>query len=172
MQEFINRLVRAAKMDETLYEEVEHNPDYLKESIAVVVISSIAAGIGLGQGNFIGLTVVGLIGWFIWAYLTYFIGTKLLPESTTKADYGQLLRTIGFSSAPGIIRILGVIPVLRNLVMLVAGIWMLMAMVVAVRQALDYQSTGRAIIVCLIGWVVQFVFTLLVFGMFMGSQGV
>lgn len=67
-----------------------------------------------------------------------------------------MLRTIGFSSAPGLIRVLGIIPGLRPLLFLVAGIWMLVAMVIAVRQALDYTSTWRALGVCGIGWVVQF----------------
>ncbi len=96
-----------------------------------------------------------LIGWYVWAYLTYFIGTKLLPEPQTEADLGELLRTIGFSSSPGLIRVLGIIPRLAEPVFLVAGIWMLVAMVIAVRQALDYESTARAIGVCVIGWIVQ-----------------
>ena len=112
-------------------------------------------------------TIAALIGWYVWAYLTYLIGTKLLPEPQTKADVGELLRTIGFSSSPGLIRVLGIIPGLGGLVFLAASIWMLVAMVIAVRQALDYQSTGRAIGVCVIGWIVQiliFMLLGLVFG--------
>ena len=108
--------------------------------------------------NLIVITIVALVGWYIWAYLTYFIGTKLLPEAQTTADHGELLRTIGFSSSPGLIRILGIIPGLTNLVFTVAGIWMLIAMVIAVRQALDYTSTLRAVGVCLIGWIIQIIF--------------
>ena len=96
-----------------------------------------------------------LIGWYVWAFLTYFIGTKFLAEPQTRSDHRELLRTIGFSSAPGLIRVLGIIPGLGTLLFLVADIWMLVAMVIAVRQALDYTSTGRAIGVCMIGWVVQ-----------------
>jgi len=96
-----------------------------------------------------------LLGWYIWAFLTYVIGTKILPEPGTRADYGELLRTIGFSSAPGLIRIFSIIPGLGMPVNLLASIWMLVAMVIAVRQALDYQSTYRALGVCLIGWLVQ-----------------
>jgi len=100
-------------------------------------------------------TLGALVGWFIWAFMTYFIGTKLLPEPQTHADLGQLLRTIGFSSAPGLIRVLAIIPSFADMVHLIAGIWMLVAMVIAVRQALDYHSTLRAVGVCAIGWVVQ-----------------
>ena len=125
----------------------------------MVILSAVAAGIGnLGTGGPLGLgigTIGALVGWYVWALLTYFIGTKFLPEPQTRADYGELLRTIGFSSAPGVIRVFGIIPGLRALVFLVAGIWMLVAMVIAVRQALDYTSTWRAVGVCVIGWVVQ-----------------
>ena len=93
--------------------------------------------------------------------VTYFIGTKILPQPQTNADFGQLLRTIGFSSSPGIIRILGIIPFLYSITSLVASIWMLIAMVIAVRQALDYDSTWRAVGVCLLGWVVYLVIALI-----------
>jgi len=107
------------------------------------------------------------VGWFIWALLTYFIGTRLLPEPQTKADYGELLRTIGFSSSPGVLRVLGIIPMLGNVLNFIVGIWMLVAMVIAVRQALDYKSTWRAVGVCLIGWIVQ----IAIFGMFFWLVG-
>ena len=161
MPKFTERIIRAAKLDVTLYEEVEADKTAMGQAMGVVVLSSLAAGIGslsMGGRNLILITIVALAGWYIWAYLTYFIGTKLLPEAQTKADHGELLRTIGFSSSPGLIRILGIIPGLTNLVFSVAGIWMLIAMVIAVRQALDYTSTLRAVGVCLIGWIIQIVF--------------
>ena len=152
-------MVRAAKLDVQLYEEVEADQGALGQATGVVILSAVAAGIGnLGTGGPLGLgigTIGALVGWYVWALLTYFIGTKFLPEPQTRADYGELLRTIGFSSAPGVIRVFGIIPGLRALVFLVAGIWMLVAMVIAVRQALDYTSTWRAVGVCVIGWVVQ-----------------
>ena len=152
-------MVRAAKLDVQLYEEVEADQGALGQATGVVILSAVAAGIGnLGTGGPLGLgigTIGALVGWYIWAFLTYFIGTKFLPEPRTRADYRELLRTIGFSSAPGVIRVFGIIPGLRALVFLVAGIWMLVAMVIAVRQALDYTSTWRAVGVCVIGWVVQ-----------------
>ncbi len=154
-----DRIIRAAKLDARLYEEVEADRDATGQAMAVVVMSALAAGIGsLGSGGLVGLvggTIMALVGWLVWAFLTYFIGTRLLPEPQTKADYGELLRTIGFASAPGLIRVFGLVPGLGALLFLVAGIWMLVAMVIAVRQALDYTSTPRAVGVCLIGWLVQ-----------------
>ena len=154
-----DRMIRAAKLDAQLYEEVEADQGAMGQAMTVVVLSAVAAGIGnLANGGVSGIiigTLGALGGWYIWAFLTYFIGTKLLPEPDTKADHGELLRTIGFSSAPGLIRVLGIIPGLAPFVFAIAGGWMLVAMVIAVRQALDYTSTWRAFGVCVIGWVVQ-----------------
>ncbi len=161
MASMVDRMVRAAKLDPQLYEEVEADKAALGQAMGVVVLASVAGGVGSGglgglSGFFIG-TVGSLIGWFIWAGLTYLIGTKLLPEPETRADLGELLRTIGFSSSPGLVRVLGLIPGITGIVFLISGIWMLVAMIIAVRQALDYRSTLRAVGVCVIGWIVQVV---------------
>ena len=167
MTSFKDRIILAAKLDVNLYEEVEADKGAMRQAMGVVVLSSIAAGIGsIGRGGFGGIligTIAALIGWYVWAYLTYFIGTKFLPEPQTSADHGELLRTIGFASSPGLIRVLGVIPGLGALVFTVASIWMLVAMVIAVRQALDYKSTLRAVGVCMIGWVIQTLILMLLF---------
>ena len=172
MTNFMDRIIRAAKLDIKVYEEVEADKGALRQSMIVVVISSIAAGFGsIEKAGFNGIlvgTIIALISWYVWAYLTYFIGTKLLPEPQTKADHGELLRTIGFSSSPGLIRILGIIPGLGWVVFFVASIWMLAAMVIAVRQALDYQSTVRALGVCIIGWIIQALILMLLFSIFGG----
>ena len=174
MANFSNRIIRAAKLDVSLYEEVEADKSALGQAMGVVVLSSIAAGIGstskAGLLGMLMMVLITLVGWYIWAYLTYLIGTKLLPEPQTKADHGELLRTIGFSSSPGLIRVLGIIPVLQSIVFPIAAIWMLVAMVIAVRQALDYSSTLRAIGVCLIGWIIQIILFVLLFSMFGGSS--
>ena len=158
MASFTDRMLGAAKLDVDTYEEVEHDQTATGQAMGVVIISSLAAGIGSVGGGTSGLiagTIGALVGWFIWAALTFLIGTKVLPEPQTKADLGELLRTIGFSASPGVLRIFGMIPLLGGLIALAASVWMLVAMVVAVRQALDYTSTGRAVGVCVMGWVVQ-----------------
>ncbi|MFW6428645.1 MAG: YIP1 family protein [Desulfosalsimonas sp.] len=167
MSPFTDRMIRAAKLEPALYEEVEADKGALGQAMAVVVISSVAAGIGAisvqGVSGVVIGTITALIGWYVWAFLTYIIGTKLLPEPQTQADHGELLRTIGFASAPGIIRIAGIIPALQGVVFLAAGIWMLAAMVIGVRQALDYTSTWRALGVCVIGWLIQAAIVFLIF---------
>jgi hypothetical protein len=167
-------MIGAAKLDVQTYEEVEADTTAMGQSMGVVVLSSIAAGIGSGSG--IGGLVVGslaaMIGWFVWAYVTFLIGTKILPEPQTEADVGQLLRTTGFSASPGLLRAFGVIPGIGLLVVGVANIWMLASMVVAVRQALDYESTGRAIGVCLIGWLALIAITMVVGVVSIGALGV
>jgi len=166
MNDLINRMLRAAKLDVTLYEEVEADQGAMGQATLVVVISSLAAGIGgmgtLGFGGIIISILTALIGWYIWAFLTYYIGSKFLPEAETQADHGEMLRTLGFSSSPGVIRVLGIIPGLYGIINFIAAIWMLVAMVIAVRQALDYQSTVRAVIVCVIGFIIYIVVAMLI----------
>ncbi len=169
--QFISRMLRAAKLDVSLFEEVEADRGATAQALLVVVLSSLAAGIGAmgkieGFGPFgvIIATIAALVGWVVWAMLTYFIGTKIIPGPDTKADLGELLRTTGFSSAPGIIRVLGFIPFLGWLALLTSAVWMLIAMVIAVRQALDYKSTGRAVGVCLLGWIFSLVLSWIVSG--------
>ena len=159
MDDFLSRMFRAAKLDVDLYEEVEADEGALPQATMVVVLASVAAGIGevfrFGAMATVTGTISALIGWYVWAFLAYYIGTKFLPEEKTEADYGQLLRTLGFASSPGVIRVLGIIPGLLGIMNFIASIWMLITMVIAVRQALDYESTLRAVIVCVIGWIIQ-----------------
>jgi len=162
MSSFTERMIGAARLDAGIYEEVEHDSEAMGQAVGVVLLSSVAAGIGsilymdLATALVAG-TVAALLGWLIWAFLTWLIGTKLLPEEQTEADMGQLLRTIGFAASPGILRVLGIVPGIGGLLVLACDIWMLVAMVVGVRQALDYTSTWRAVGVCAIGFVVLIV---------------
>jgi len=174
MSNLMDRIIRASKLNVHLYEEVEADTGATGQAVVVVVLSSIAAGIGSfargGLGGILIGTLGALVGWYVWAYLTYFIGTKILPEPQTRSNPGELLRTIGFSSSPGLIRVLGIIPGLTGVVLLGSSIWMLVAMVIAVRQALDYTSTLRAIGVCTIGWIIQILILVVLFS-FLGIFG-
>lgn len=173
MASMVNRMIGAAKLDAGTYEEVEADATATGQAMAVVVISAVAAGIGaarMGVMGVIGTTVAALVGWFIWAFLAWLVGTKMLPEPQTEADMGQLLRTIGFSASPGILRIFGFIPIIGGIIVFLAGIWMLVAMVIGVRQALDYTSTGRAVGVCVIGFIIYLVIMFVVMAAF-GMMG-
>ena len=155
-----NRMFRASKLDVELYEEVEADKSLLAEAMVVVILSSLASGIGswsMGFGELFTTTIGELISWYVWAFIVYLIGTKLLPESQTVADHGELLRTIGYSSAPGIIRILKLILPFDGAIDYFANIWMLAAMIIAVRQALDYESTIRSVGVCILGLFVKII---------------
>jgi len=173
MSSFQQRMIRAAKLDVNLYEEVEADPGAMGQAMGVVVLSSIAAGVGaigtIGVGGLLMGTLFALAGWYIWAFLTYIIGTRLLPEPQTRSDHKELLRTIGFSASPGVLRVFAVIPGIGVVISLAASIWMLVAMVIAVRQALDYTSTMRAVGVCVIGWVIQTVILLVLVSIFGGG---
>ena len=170
MSSFLERIKRAALLKVDVYEEVEADESAMFQAMGVVLLSSIAGGIGsVYQFGFFGILVgafSALVSWFIWAYTVYFIGTRFLPEPETEATPGQLLRTLGFASAPGLIRVVGIIQGLGSVIAVIASIWMLVAMVIAVRQALDYKSTVRAVVVCLIGWILYWLVAVLIFAFF------
>jgi len=144
-----------------IYEEVEADTDATNQAAGVVLLSSFAGGIGLGGVGAGGLTsfiiggIAALIGWVTWAFVTYIIGTRLLPEPQTHSNLGELMRTLAFAQSPGLLRIFGGLPGVGPLVLSFTQIWLLVTMVVAVRQALDYSNTIRAVGVCLVGWVLS-----------------
>ncbi len=175
MATLIERAIGAARLDVATYEEVERDQSALGQAMTVVAIAGVASGIGsavASGGHGIGLfggVIASLLGWFVWAFTIYLVGTRVLPEAETKSDLGEMLRTTGFSAAPGVLGVLGVVPGIGGLIVTVVGLWQLAAMVVAVRQALDYTSTGRAVLVCVIGFVVQLVVFVLVMGVLVGG---
>ena len=157
--QFMARIIRAAKLESRLYEEVETDKNATSQAMVVVLLSSLAASIGVsthaGLGGLVIVGLVALLAWYIWAFLTYIIGAKLFPVPQTSARRRELWRTLGFASAPGVLRIFGAIPGLTGIAFLVAAVWMLIAAAIAVRQALDYTSTVRAASVCVPGWLVH-----------------
>jgi hypothetical protein len=157
MASFGDRFVGAMKLDARTFEEVEHDPTAMGQAVTVIAIAAIASGIGslfyLGPFGIARGVLSALIGYAAWAGLVFVIGTKVMPEPSTKADFAETFRVVGFAAAPGIVRVLGIIPILGSLIGFVVFFWMLGAMVIAVRQVLDYSSTAKAIVVCLIGFV-------------------
>ena len=168
---FITRIFRAIKIDIALYEEVEKDKKATVQAGIVVVLSSLAAGVGalqMGMSNFLLAPVMSLLSWYVWAYVIYFVGVKLLGSQKTKSSHGELLRTIGFSSAPGLIRVFGVTPDLMTVTFIGSAFWMLACMVVAVKSALDYESMWKAFGVVVIAWLFQAFFLFLVLILFKG----
>jgi hypothetical protein len=167
----VSRMVRAARLEPAVYEEVEADRTATSQAATAVAIVAVAGGIGaaLTQMLFrpegvpgvnpilalVGGIIGALLGWLIWSYVTYFVGTRFFGGTATP---GELLRTIGFAQAPGVLNILAFIPVVGGLIGIITLIWSLVAGIIAVRQALDF-DTGKAILTTVIGWV----FLLLVF---------
>jgi hypothetical protein len=155
---YFHRLIGAASLDVGVYEEVEADESATSQAFLTVVLSSAAAGVGArGFGgdpwmSFVFVSTVSLIAWAAWALVTFEVGIHLLPTRKTRSSVGELLRTIGFASTPGFLMLFGVLQGGTTMAFVVSAFWMLAAMVVAVRQALDYESTGRAVAVCGIGW--------------------
>lgn len=152
-----NRMVRAAKLEPELYEEVERDVEATKEALLVVLIVGICSAIGnigiLGTKGIITGLIAGILGWVLWSFVIFLIGVKGFKHTS---DMGELLRCLGFAYSPLVLNILGIIPVLGPIVLIVASIWALIAFVVATRQALDC-GTGRAILVAVLGFIVYWV---------------
>jgi hypothetical protein len=148
-------MLRAALLRPSLYEEVEADRAATTQAFLVVLIAALATAVGAlpnsGVGGLLWHTALDVALWYVWAWVTLWIGTRILPTPETHADIGQVLRALGFASAPGALRVLAVFPPLAFAVFTICGVWMVAAMVVALRHALDYHSTARAAAVCAIG---------------------
>jgi hypothetical protein len=155
---FVIRLIGAMALDPVVYEEIEADRSATAQALVVVVLSSMSAGIGAraytngSVGAVLFISGLALVAWLAWAVVTFQIGARLMPEPQTRSDVGELLRTIGFSAAPGMLRIFGIVPGATIPAFAITAVWMLAAMIVAVRQSLDYTSTARAVAVCALGW--------------------
>jgi hypothetical protein len=173
---FFHRLIGAAALDAATYEEVEADRSATPQALAIVVFSSVAAGIGAkgisgGPATltfFAGASVIALLAWATWALVMFEIGGRILPTKDTRVDVGELLRTLGFAATPGLIQVFGVLPGARVPAFALAIAWTIAATVVAVRQALDYTSTGRAVAVCVLGWTISLSFAIVI-GLLFGT---
>ena len=149
------RVVGALQLKSQAFEDVEHDRAATVQAGAVVALAAISSGLAsLTVGGLLTGVVVGLLGWLLGAAILLFVGTRLLPGKNTEADLGQMLRTLGFAQSPGLFQFLGAISVfgLGAIILLALWVWILVAMVVAVRQALDYEDTQRALITCAVAW--------------------
>ena len=166
----IRRMMAAARLDSAIYEEVEADQSAMIQAMAVVVLVALATGIGTFRtGGLVGLVVgipVSIVLWALWAWITYLIGTTVLKTAKTEANWGQLARTLGFAQSPGMLKVVGFIPTIGPLLFLIAIIWQLAAMVIAIRQALDFTSTWRAGGVAVIGFIPYALVSYLIYSLF------
>ncbi len=164
-ESIIDRMIREARMEPPLYEEVEHDQSATGQALLVVVLGAIAAGIGALSGGIGGLIVgiiAALVGWAVYAFIAYWVGTNIFKGPHTSATWGELLRTLGFASSPRVLLVLTVIPIVGIFVGTAVFIWWLVATVIAIRHALDF-DTGRAIATAVVSLLAQFVIYFVVF---------
>jgi hypothetical protein len=161
MADLQGRMIGAMKADVKTLSEIEADTTALGQAVTVIVIAGVAALIGNFFRNGVISGVIGLIGslvgYALFSFLVFIIGTKLMPEPATKADFNEAFRVIGFAASPGVFNVLAIIPVLGVFIQFLVGIWSLVIAVIAVREVLDYSNTGRAIVVCLIAAVISMI---------------
>jgi len=163
MASFSQRVVGALKLQAVTFEEVEHDTTATGQAAVVVLLASLSSGIAfIRYGGLTGVfsnAVWALVSWVFFAGLVWLIGTKIVPGRNTQADLGQLLRTMGFANAPGLLAFIGVIPLLGWPIWFGIVLWTIAATVIAVRQALDYESTSRAVVTVVLAFVAALILT-------------
>jgi len=171
---FGDRVVGAMKLDPAAFEDVERDTTAIGQSVGVIALAAVAAGIGnVYYGGLTGIVsgaFMSIIGFLVWSLIIWLVGTKVMPEPATKADYPETFRVLGFSAAPGLASVVTIIPILGWLLMLAIWLWQIAAMVIAVRQVLDYSTTGKAIIVVLIGFVINIIVTVVILAPLLGMR--
>ena len=157
---YFQRLQKAIMLDVSFYEEVENDKKFTDQAMMTVVLVSIVQGLMIAGFAPIAL-VQGILGsllrFIIWAFFIAFVGTRILPEPETKSNTGELIRKLGFAYAPGLLVIFKALPSISSFVDPIVVILQLAAMTIAVRQALDFNSTVRAVGVCIVAFLLMIV---------------
>ena len=176
MSRFIDRLFRAARLDAGLYDEVVADTKAMFQAMMAVFIYSAASAYGsFGRAGVTGINfgmITTLFGWYVWAFSSYFIGVRLLSGAQAGVDRKAVLRALGFATSPGLIRLLGLIPGMSGAAFLIASVWMIAAASVALKQALGFESTSRAVVACIIGWIISAIFQGLLYVLLLSAFGV
>jgi hypothetical protein len=160
LAQFVHRIVGASALDVSSYIEIENDLGATGQAMVVVALAGLAAGVGSGSaptlGRILNLTLIAILSWVAWAVVTFEVARRLLPEPRMTVNFPRVLRTFGFAASPGLLRVAGfIVPAIAWPAAAIAAVWMLVAMVVALRQALDFRSTARAALVCLIAWLLS-----------------
>ena len=169
----LGRMIGAARLNVDTYEDVEHDSGATLQAMLVVVLVSIASVVGQligGTDAGVGWIIVsgvirGVVSWALWALFAWLIGATLLKTAQTEANWGQLARATGFAQTPGILNVFLFIPILGTIIYLVALVWTITCMIVAVRQSLDYTSSLRAFFVILLALIPVFILNAIVFSL-------
>jgi hypothetical protein len=162
------------KLEPSAFEDVERDPTAIGQAVGVIVLAAVSAGIGnIYWGGITGIVtaaITSLIGFLIWSLIVWLVGTKLMPDPSTKADFAETFRVLGFSAAPGLLSFITIIPLLGYLIMFVIWLWQMASMIVAVKAVLDYSTIGKAIVVVLIGFIINLIITALVLVPMLGAR--
>jgi hypothetical protein len=173
MMTFADRVVGAMKLDANTFEDIERDPTAMGQALGVIALAALSEGIGwIWYGGLSGIVfgvVTSIIVYAIWAVVVWVVGTRLMPDPATKADFPETFRVVAFAAAPGVLGFVTIIPILGWALLFLLWIWSIAAMVIAVRQVLDYTDTFKAVIVVIIGFVAKLLIWFLLTAMSVGT---
>jgi len=173
---FGQRVVGALKLDANTFEDIERDPTAMGQAVGIIALAALASSLGnIWTGSIFAMVlavVASLLGYLLWAVVVWLVGTRVMPEPQTHADFPEAFRVVAFAAAPGLLGVVSIIPFLGWILMLllvpIIWIWSMIAMVVAVKAVLDYTDTFKAIVVVIIGFVAYLIvwgtFAMLTFG--------
>jgi hypothetical protein len=164
----LDRIMRIVKLDFSVFKEIESDPSATTQAAIIVAVASVLSAVGSAVGaqnpgtSFLSEILTGLIGWVVWAYVSYFVGRVLFQS---KGTFNNMLRVVGYANAPRLLGILGIIPCVGWIGSLAGAVLALIAGVLAVREGLDLDNT-KAIIVTVIGWAALMILGMIIAGIF------
>lgn len=158
----VQRMIRAARLDPDLFYVLERDRGANGQSFLVVLIVAACTllgtflpgllslfGVNIGGAALGGwvflralfdISVTMLGGWIFWTAVAAVVGTKF----GGRGDFEGVMRAVAFAYAPGVLYLFGFLPLLGQWLRLAVGIWIIIGMIVAVREAQHF-DTGKAV---------------------------
>ena len=163
---FAERVVGALKLDANTFEDIERDPTAMGQAVGIIALAGMAGSLGsiwrLGFGRIVFAILISICAYLLWSLVVWLVGTKLMPDPATSADFAETFRVIAFAASPGLLGVVSIIPFLGAIIVFVLTpviwLWSMAAMVIATKAVLDYTDTFKAVIVVLIGFVAYLVF--------------
>jgi hypothetical protein len=152
MNSLVRQTIGAMTFRAAIYREIATQPGATAPAIGILLLSCFVPGsVSIVYGTLGGI-LYSFSGWAIWICLAYMIGAKIFPESPVDSGLLRLLRAGGFAASPALLGFFGLAAVVGHILPITTTVWVIAATAVAIREALQYRTTSRAVAVCLASW--------------------